>query len=195
MRHCYDNPSTKQFLSRSSSSPSGHLALHVKTSINDCTANPSCLTSPSHSGNSQEYNTDESIEPLACRLARLLAPLTRSLAPPCSHHSRTPLRSLVCLLAHLAQCLARGTVNDWMAIFSVFFFYFGPQCPHSPSFPSSLNLFFPSVSSRSPRTPKCFGERCPFLIPTAICTKSLAFWMRITLRRVTRKPKRPWQLP
>ena len=30
-------------------------------------------------------------------------------------------RSLVCSLAHFAHSLARGTVNDWMAIKSVFF--------------------------------------------------------------------------
>ena len=28
--------------------------------------------------------------------------------------------------AHFAHSLARGTVNDWIAILSVFFFYFGP---------------------------------------------------------------------
>ena len=53
--------------------------------------------------------------PLARPFARSLAPLTRSLAPHCS------LRSLIRSLAHFAHSLACGTVNDWMAILSVFF--------------------------------------------------------------------------
>ena len=54
-------------------------------------------------------------EPLAHLFARLLAPLTRSLAPDCSLRSRPPLRSLVRSLAHFAHSLARGKVNDWMS--------------------------------------------------------------------------------
>ena len=54
--------------------------------------------------------------------------LTRSLAPHYSLHLRAPLRSLICLLAHYAHSLAHGKVRDWMAILSVFFFYFGPLC-------------------------------------------------------------------
>ena len=53
--------------------------------------------------------------------ARSLALLTRSLVPSCLLRSCTPLRSLVRLLAHFAHSLARGTVNDWLAIYSVFF--------------------------------------------------------------------------
>ena len=69
-------------------------------------------------------NTDCSTGPLARPFARSLAPLTRSLAPDCSLRSRPPLRSLVCSLAHFAHSLARGTVNDWMPILSVFFSIF-----------------------------------------------------------------------
>ena len=69
-------------------------------------------------------NTDCSTGPLARPFARSLAPLTRSLAPDCSLRSRPPLRSLVRSLAHFAHSLARGTVNDWMAILSVFFSIF-----------------------------------------------------------------------
>ena len=69
-------------------------------------------------------NTDCSTGPLARPFARSLAPLTRSLASDCSLRSRPPLRSLVCSLAHFAHSLARGTVNDWMAILSVFFSIF-----------------------------------------------------------------------
>ena len=92
-------------------------------------------------------NPDCSTGPLAYPFARLLAPLTRSLAPDCSLRSRPPLRSLVrslaCYgllaslapsaaltcslvrsLAHFAHSFARGTVNDWMAILSVFFSIF-----------------------------------------------------------------------
>ena len=71
-------------------------------------------------------NPDESTQPLARPFPRSLAPLTRALAPPCSLCSHTPLRSFVRSHAHFAHSLARGKVNDWMAIFSVFFFYFGP---------------------------------------------------------------------
>ena len=52
------------------------------------------------------------------------APLTRSLALDCSLCSYPPLRSLVRSLAHFAHFLARGIVNDWMAILSVFFSIF-----------------------------------------------------------------------
>ena len=69
-------------------------------------------------------NTDCSTGPLACPFARSLAPLTRSLAPDCSLCSRPPLRSLVHSLAHFTHSLDRGTVNDWMAISSVFFSIF-----------------------------------------------------------------------
>ena len=69
-------------------------------------------------------NTDCSTGPLARPFACLLAPLTRSLAPDCSLRSRPPLRSLIRSLAHFAHSLARGTVNDWMAILSVFFSIF-----------------------------------------------------------------------
>ena len=61
-------------------------------------------------------NQDVSTGPLARRFARSLAPLTRSLAPDCSLRSRPPLGSFVCSLAHFTHYLARGTVNDWMAI-------------------------------------------------------------------------------
>ena len=57
-------------------------------------------------------NTDWSTGPLARPFAQSLAPLTRSLAPDCSLCLRPPLRSLVRLLAHFAQSLACGTVND-----------------------------------------------------------------------------------
>ena len=72
--------------------------------------------------NSQEYR----LKYWATRssFARLLIPLTPSLAPDCSLHSRPPLRSLIRSLNHFAHSLARGTVNDWMAILSVFFSIF-----------------------------------------------------------------------
>ena len=63
-------------------------------------------------------NPDCSTGPLARPFARSLAPLTRLLAPDCL---RPLLRSLTCSLAHFAHSLARGTVNDSMAICSVFF--------------------------------------------------------------------------
>ena len=56
-------------------------------------------------------NRDVSTGPLARPLARSLAPLTHSLAPHCSLHSRAPLRSLVLSLAYFAHSLARGKVN------------------------------------------------------------------------------------
>ena len=64
--------------------------------------------------NSQEYC---STEPLARPFARSL---TLSLAPDCSLRLRLPLPLLVRSLAHFAHSLARGTVNGWMAILSVF---------------------------------------------------------------------------
>ena len=69
-------------------------------------------------------NRDVSTGPLARSFARSLAPLTHSLAPDCSLRSRPPLRSLVRSLAHFAHSLARGTVNNKMAILSVFFSIF-----------------------------------------------------------------------
>ena len=67
--------------------------------------------------NSQEYST----RPLARPFARSLAALTHLLASDCSLRSCPLLRSLVRSLAHFAHSLACGTVNDWMAILSVFF--------------------------------------------------------------------------
>ena len=54
---------------------------------------------------------DVSTGSLAHPFARLLAPLTRSLAPDCSLRSRLALRSLVRALAHFAHSLARRKVN------------------------------------------------------------------------------------
>ena len=66
-------------------------------------------------------NPDVSTGPLARPFARWLAPLNRSIALPYLLCLRAPLRSLVCSLAHSAHPLARETVNDWTAIYSVFF--------------------------------------------------------------------------
>jgi len=53
-------------------------------------------------------NRDVSTGPLARPFARLLAPLTRSLAPDCSLRSHPPLRSLI-------RSLARGKVYNLMS--------------------------------------------------------------------------------
>ena len=68
-------------------------------------------------------NTDGSAGPHARPFVRSIAPLTRSLAPDCSLRLSSPPRSLVRSLAHFAHSLAPGTVNDWMAILSVFFLF------------------------------------------------------------------------
>ena len=60
---------------------------------------------------------DMNTGPLSSPLARSLALLTHSLAPPCSLRLRAPLRSLVCSLAHFAHSLARGKVYDLMSQF------------------------------------------------------------------------------
>ena len=60
-------------------------------------------------------NPDVSTGPLTRLFARLLAPLTRLLAPPCSLCSRAPLRSLVCSLVHFAHSLTCRKVNDLMS--------------------------------------------------------------------------------
>ena len=62
-------------------------------------------------------NRDVSTGPLARPFNRSLAPLTHSLAPDCSPRASA---ALTCLLAHFAHSLARGTVNDWIIICSVF---------------------------------------------------------------------------
>ena len=56
-------------------------------------------------------NRDVSTGPLARPFARLLAPLTRSLAPPCLVCSRAPLHSFICLLAHFTHSQALGKVG------------------------------------------------------------------------------------
>ena len=66
-------------------------------------------------------NTDCSTGPLARPFAHSL---THSLAPDCSLCSHPPLRSLVRSLAHFANSLACGTLNDWMTILSVSFSIF-----------------------------------------------------------------------
>ena len=76
-------------------------------------------------------NTDWSSGPLARPFARSLALLTRSLAPDCSLRSRPPLHSLARSLTHFANSLARGTVNDKMAIYSLFFSFWPIVHNHS----------------------------------------------------------------
>ena len=66
-------------------------------------------------------NPDESTAPLPRPFAHSLAPLTCLLAPHSSLCSHAPLRSFIRLLVHFAHSLAHGTVNDWMAIYFVFF--------------------------------------------------------------------------
>ena len=56
-------------------------------------------------------NRDVSTGTLARPFARLLAPLTRSLAPDCSLRSRPTLLSLIRSRAHFAHSLAGGTKN------------------------------------------------------------------------------------
>ena len=77
-------------------------------------------------GDMERVNKRVHCGPLALPFACMLAPLTRSLAPHYSLRSSAPLRSLALSLTHLVLSLARGTVNDWRAIFSMFFFHFGP---------------------------------------------------------------------
>ena len=62
-------------------------------------------------------NSDMSTGPLACPFAHARAPLTHSLAPPCSLRSRAPLHSFVCSLAHFTHSLARGKVYNLMSQF------------------------------------------------------------------------------
>ena len=66
-------------------------------------------------------NTDWSTRPLARPFTCSLATLTRLLAPHYLLRSHAPLRSLARLLAYIAHSLARGKVNDWMTIYSMFF--------------------------------------------------------------------------
>ena len=47
------------------------------------------------------------------------------------------LRSLACLLAHFAHSFARGTVNDWMGIHSVFFSVLAHSVLAEPHLPST----------------------------------------------------------
>ena len=68
-----------------------------------------------------DWNTGPLARSLVRSFARSLAPLTSLLVPHYSLCPRTPLRSLACSLTHYAHSLARGTVNDRMAIYSVFF--------------------------------------------------------------------------
>ena len=66
-------------------------------------------------------NPDCSTGPLTRPFARLLAPLIHLHALYCSLRLCAPLHSLIRLLAHSTHSLARGTVNDWMEIFSMIF--------------------------------------------------------------------------
>ena len=57
-------------------------------------------------------NPDASTGPLPRPFACSLTLLTRLFASHCSLHLRTPMRSLICLLAHFTHSLARGKVDD-----------------------------------------------------------------------------------
>ena len=73
-------------------------------------------------------NADCSTGPLTRPFARSLAPLTRLLASHYSLRLRTPLRSLVCSLAHFAHFRACGTqMIRWL--FILCFFQFWPTVP------------------------------------------------------------------
>ena len=84
-------------------------------------------------------NPEVNAGPLARPFACLLVPLTCSLILPCLLCSHAPLCSLVCSLAHFTYSLARGTVNDWVNIYCVFFDS-GPQCllPRFSNFTSTV---------------------------------------------------------
>ena len=74
-------------------------------------------------------------------------------------------RSLVRSLAHFAHSLARGTVNDWMAILSVFF----PIFDHSAfralfKLESNLSGISPSIICKEISSPNLLSE----LIKTSI---------------------------
>ena len=62
-------------------------------------------------------NRDVSTGLLARPFAHSLAPIIRSLAPPCSLHSRALLRSLICSLAHFTHSFAREKVYNFMSQF------------------------------------------------------------------------------
>ena len=64
-------------------------------------------------------NKDVGTGPLACLFGRSLAPLTHSLAPPCSLCSCAPLRSFICSLAHFAHSQARGKMSDLMSQYHI----------------------------------------------------------------------------
>ena len=68
----------------------------------------------------EEFDFDLSL-PHGVRMVCHQLPLTRSIAPHYSPRLRASRRSFVRSFAHFAHSLARGTVDDWMAIYSVFF--------------------------------------------------------------------------
>ena len=84
-------------------------------------------------------NPDESTGPLARLFARSLAPLTRSLAPPCLLRSRATLCSFGCLLAHsLTPELVGKCISRWLLCLC-FFFYLA----HNAIFTMTINLMKP----------------------------------------------------
>ena len=90
----------------------------------------------------EEFDFDLSL-PHGVRMVCHQLPLTRSIAPHYSPRLRASRRSFVRSLAHFAHSLARGTLNDWMAILSVFFLFSTIVPPFSVSFtPLSFLLVF-----------------------------------------------------
>ena len=87
-------------------------------------------------------NPDVSTGSLVCPFIHSLAPLTRLLATPCSLYLRALLRSLVCSLAQFGHSQARGTVNDKMAIHSVFFCILGHSAGETAAELRAAGRFF-----------------------------------------------------
>ena len=88
---------------------------------------------------------DVSTGPLACPFAHSLAPLTRSLTP---HYLLGSCASLTRSLPHslcFNPSLTPSLVNDWMAIYSVFFFI---QAHSSISIFVTASIIFILASSR-----------------------------------------------
>ena len=70
---------------------------------------------------------------------------TESSTGPLARPFARTAHSFACsgLLAHFTHSLAHGTVNDWMPIYSVFFFLFWPtvRCYYCRNGPHSISIF------------------------------------------------------
>ena len=123
-----------------------------------------------------QNNQDSRLQYWATRSsAPSFARTTRLLALHSSLRSQALLHSLICSIAHFAHSLACGTVNDWIAIYSVFFSILAHSALAFLFFPlqnkiRSPDLVLADLPAKSTPTKRCGVTFPVFALDVWICS-------------------------